>query len=62
MVPEIQSETQIFLSFWAIFCRFTSPPNDPEYKNFEKMKKMPGDVNPFIHMFTINEDHMIYGS
>ena len=40
-------DRQNFLSFWAIFCSFTTPhtTNDPEDLNFEKrMKKMPGDV------------------
>ena len=58
-------DTEWDTNFFVIlghFLPFYLPPNDPEYKNFEKMKKMPGDVNPFIHMFTINEDHMIYGS
>ena len=34
---------QNFLSFWAIFCHFTPPPDDPENQNFQK-KKMPGDI------------------
>ena len=39
MVPEIRSETErIFLSFWVIYCLFTTP-NDPENQNFEKMPK-----------------------
>ena len=33
-----------FLSFWAIFCPFTLPPNNQENQNFEKMKKSPGDA------------------
>ena len=37
------------------------PYNGPENQNFEKMKKMPGDII-LLHMCTINEDHMIYGS
>ena len=65
IVPEIQSETQNFLSFWAIFCPFTSPPpppptcppppNDLKYQDFEKkkkMKKMPGDIIIlYIHVY-----------
>ena len=50
MVPEIQSETdKNFLSFWAIFCPFTSPTNDLEYQNFEKNEKNAWRYYPFIH-------------
>ena len=43
MVPEIQSETNCFLSFWAIFCPLPpAPHNNPETQNFEKMKKATG--------------------
>ena len=31
-----------FLSYWAIFALLS--PNDPKYQNFEKMKKLPGDI------------------
>ena len=37
------------------------PFNNPENQNFEKMKNMPGDII-ILHMCTINENHMIYGS
>ena len=37
-VPEIWSETN-FLSFWAIFALYPSPPNYLENQNFEKMEK-----------------------
>ena len=53
------------LSFWAIFCPFTSPPpsNDPECQNFEKKwKKWLETLSFYTFMCTINEDHMIYGS
>ena len=45
-VSEMQEwDWQNSLSFWAIFCPFTSPTIDPEYQNFEKkMKKMPEDI------------------
>ena len=36
------------------------PPSDPENQNFEKMKKMYGDII-LLQMCTINEDHMTYG-
>ena len=37
------------------------PPNNPENQNFEKMKKILGDII-ILHMCTINENHMMYGS
>ena len=37
------------------------PPNNPKNKNFEKMKKPPGDII-ILHMCTINDNHMTYGS
>ena len=60
MVPEISSAMD------TIFCHFGSlftllPPNNQENQNFEKMKKMPGDIS-ILHMCTINDDHMMYGS
>ena len=43
MVPEIWSDRQNFLSFWAIFA---PPSHYPENQNFEEKKneKMPGDI------------------
>ena len=38
-----------FFVILVIFCSFTLPPNDPENQNFEKIKKMPGDIYPVIH-------------
>ena len=37
------------------------PSNDPENQNFQKMKKMSGNII-LLHMCIINEDHMMYGS
>ena len=37
------------------------PLNNPENQNFEKMKKIPGDII-ILHMCTINQNHMMYGS
>ena len=37
------------------------PPNNPKNQNFEKMKKTPGDII-ILHMCTINDNHMMYGS
>ena len=54
-------DRQKILSFWAIFCPFTSPlpPNDPEYQNFEK--KCLEILSFYTYMCIINEDH-IYSS
>ena len=38
-----------------------NPHNDPKNQNFEKMKKIPGDII-LLHMCIINEDHMKYDS
>ena len=47
----------------SIFCHLDHfyPPNNPKNQNFEKIKKTPGDIIT-LHMCTINENHMIYGS
>ena len=37
-----------------------SPPKNPENQNFEKMKKIPGDI--ILHKCTKNHDHMLYCS
>ena len=37
------------------------PPNNLENQNFEKMKKTSGDIIT-LHMRTINDNHMMYGS
>ena len=37
------------------------PPNNPKNQNFEKMKNTPGDII-ILHMWTINHNHMMYGS
>ena len=53
MVPEIWSAADImFLSFWSMLS-----PNNLENQNFEKMKKMPGDII-ILEMCTINETYM----
>ena len=61
MVPEILSITDI------IFCHFGPtfdllPPNNPKKQNLKKWKKkQPGDII-ILHMCTINDNHMMYGS
>ena len=49
-----------FLSFWTIFYRF-NPSKNPKSQNFEKMKKMTGDII-ILHMCTIDDNHMMYNS
>ena len=48
--------------FFAIMDRFLPfyPPMDPENQNFEKIKKTLEDTI-ILQMFTINDNHMIYG-
>ena len=61
MVPEISSAIDIiFCDFGPFFCSFT-PPNNSKYQNFEKVKKTRIDIT-ILHLFTINDNHMIYGS
>ena len=67
MVPVIRSETQNFLSLWAIFSPFTTPTITslmiPKIKILKKkFKKCLGILSFYTYMCTINEDHAIYGS
>ena len=59
MVLEIRSERQFFVIL-GHFPPFDSH-NDSENQNFEKMKKMSGNII-LLHVCTINENYMIYGS
>ena len=63
MVPEIWTTTErVFFHFGAFFAVLPPPPsNNPEYQNFENMKKAPGDVI-ILHICTIKNHHMMYGS
>ena len=56
----MERDRQNFLSFWTIFWPFT-PPNNPKNQNFEKMKKMPGDII-ILHKCTKNHNHMLHCS
>ena len=49
-----------FLSFWAIFCPFTSLTTQ-KIKILKKMKETLGEII-ILHMHTINYNHMMYGS
>ena len=59
MVPKIWSIADSFLLFWTICLPFYYP-NNPENQNFEKMRKTPADI--ILHMYTINNNHMMYGA
>ena len=57
---DVEYDRHNFLSFWPIFCTFT-PLLTPKIKIWNKLKKKPGYII-LLHMCTINEDHMMYGS
>ena len=54
---DMERNGQNFLSFWSLFFLFTHLKN----KNFERMKKTPGDIT-ILHTCTIHENQMMYGS
>ena len=56
---DMEYDRHNFLSFWAIFCPFT-PLLTPKINIWNKCKKNPGDI--LLHMCTINEDYIMYGS
>ena len=61
MVPDIWCVTDVIvISHFGLFFALL-PPNSPKNENFEKMKKMPGDII-ILHMSTKNYDQMMYGS
>ena len=49
--------------FSVILCQFLpfDLPNTLKNQNFEEMKKTPGDII-ILHLCTINDNHMMYGS
>ena len=56
-------DRQNFLSYWAIFCPFTSLPQWSRISKFwRKWKKCLEILSFYTYMCTINEDHMIHGS
>ena len=50
---------RIFCHFGLLFAFL--PPKNLKNQNFEKMKKIPGDII-ILYMYTINDNHIIYGS
>ena len=68
MVPEISCTTDRtfcqFVPFFALLPPPPSPlppPNNQKNQNFDKMKKQPGDIIS-LYMYTIKDNHMMYGS
>ena len=65
---DMEGDRQNFLSFWAIFCPFTTtpPPHDLENQNSGKKKKKKKKSWEILFFYTymcnINEDHLIHGS
>ena len=57
---DMKHDRQNFLSFWTIFCPFTLP-KKPKTQNFEKLKKIPGDII-ILWKYAKNHDHMLYCS
>ena len=56
---DMERDGQNFLSFWTIFCNFT-PLKTWKIKILKKWEKIPGNI--ILHMCTINDNHMMYGS
>ena len=60
MVHEIRSVTDRMFCHFGPFLPFY-PTNNPKNPNFEKLKKMPGDIIT-LHNCTNNHDHKLYHS
>ena len=62
---DMEHDRHNFLSFWTIFCPFTSTPSPTlttqRIKILKKWKKTPGDII-ILQKCTINDNHLIYGS
>ena len=65
MVLEISSTTdRIFCDFGPFFVLLPAPPltrNNPKNQNFEKMKKIDGDIIILL-LCTKSDNHIMYGS
>ena len=59
MVPERWSATDRICCHFGTFLPF-NPTNNLKKAKFKKMKKMPGNII-ILHLYTTNEDHMMYG-
>ena len=56
---DIECNRQIFVILDCFLLFY--PPNNPKNKNFEKLKKDPGDII-ILHMCTKNHDQVLYCS
>ena len=61
IVPEIWSVADRIFCHFRQFFAFLSP-NNPKNQNFEKMKKQKSRDIIILHMCTINNSQMMYGS
>ena len=61
MIPQIWRAMDIIFCHFGPFFALLPVYNNPKNQNFEKMKKRPGDII-ILHMCTINDNHMMYGS
>ena len=59
MLPEIWMGQTEFCVILDHFCPLT--PKNQHKQNYENIEKTPEDII-LLHMCTINEDHMMYGS
>ena len=61
MDPDIWCGTDVIvISHFGLFFALL-PPNSPKYQNFEKIKKMPGDII-ILYKCTEDYDQMMYSS
>ena len=58
--PEIWHVTDVIIFHFGLFFALLDP-NNLKTQNFEKLKAKPGDII-ILHMCTINDNHMMYGS
>ena len=59
MVPQIWSTTDRIFCHFGLFLALL-PTNNLKNENFEKMKKLLGDII-ILHKCTTNDNHMMYG-
>ena len=57
---DMEHDRQHYFSYWTVFCPLTLLITQ-KIKILKKWKKTPGDII-ILHKFTINDNHMMYGS
>ena len=62
MVTEIWSTTDRIFCHFGLFFDLLPPPKDPENQNFEKAKKKKPGYIIILHLCTVNDNYMMYGS